>query len=215
MIVHTYNPDTLTKKTVIPLGRACECRATRIDFTVSSWLERFPGGSIALYIKDPNGITYLAAVTVAEGVASWVLHESDTTTPGYGSLELALIGTNGEKKLSAVASTQMGVSLVKPGDAPDYAAPWLEQAARHQANTETAAKNAATHAAVALKAAEGAAASAGNAEQSANRAEMAAGASGWLDMAINEAGHLIYTRSENVDAIDFEMQEGRLMVNYG
>lgn len=215
MIVHTYNPDTLTKKTVIPLGRACECRATRIDFLVSSWLERFPGGSIALYIRDPNGTLYLAAVTVAEGVASWVLHESDTTTPGYGSMELALIGANGEKKLSAVASTKMDVSLVEPEETPDYAAPWLEQAAQHQANTETAAKNAAIHAAEALKAAEGAATSSKSAEESASRSEMAAAASGWLDMAINEAGHLIYTRSENVDAIDFEMQEGRLLVNYG
>jgi len=54
-----------------------------------------------------------------------------------------------------------------------------------------------------------------NAAVSADRAEQAATASGWMDMHINEDGHLIYTRSETVDAVDFEMQEGRLIVSYG
>jgi len=250
MIVHRYDPDALTKKTFIPLGRACECRATRIEFDVSAWRARFPGGSIVLYIKTPNEVLYLADVTEADGVASWVLMESDTSTPGFGSLELALIGANGEKKLSAVAGTRLDGSLIEPGETPDYAAPWLERAAEHQAHTETAAHNAAIHAAQAVKAAENAAASASGSEASAeaaassaetaaarakaaaqseenaaeseneaahfaDRAEMAAAASGWLDMEVNTEGHLIYTRSENVDTIDFNMQDGRLIVNYG
>lgn len=54
-----------------------------------------------------------------------------------------------------------------------------------------------------------------NAAQSANLAEQAASAAGWMQMEIDEQGHLIYTRTATVDAIDFEMQEGRLMVSYG
>ncbi len=296
MIAHRYNPDTLTKSTTIPLGRACECYATRIEFDVSAWLARFPGGTIVLYVKDPNGELYLAKITVADGVASWTLQASDTKTPGYGNLELALIGANGAKKLSAVATTHLGLSLIDSEEAPDYATPWLEQAAEMQAVTETASRAAAEHAATATtaaaqaaasansatasetaaagsaaaaaqsakeaadtlaaveetvaretkeavqaigaqeaasikavndaatpaaenaeaasKSAENAATSAENAEQSADRAEMAATASGWFDVGVNEAGHLIYTRSETVDAIDFEMQKGRLIVNY-
>lgn len=242
MIAHRYNPDTLTKSTTIPLGRACECYATRIEFDVSAWLARFPGGTIVLYVKDPNGELYLASITVADGVASWTLQASDTKTPGYGNLELALIGANGAKKLSAVATTHLGLSLIESGEAPDYATPWLEKAAAMQAATETASRAAAEHAATATTAAEQAAASAQSAtasetaaeksaaaaaqsakeaatsaesaEQSADRAEMAATASGWFDVEVNEAGHLIYTRSETVDAIDFEMQKGRLIVNY-
>ena len=149
MNVLTYNPDALTKYTVIPLGRACECQATRIEFAVSSWLSRFPGGEIALYIKDPNGEMYLGDVRTADGVASWVLRESDTQVPGYGSLELALIGANGEKKLSAVATTKLEASLVESETDAEYMQPWIERAAEIQAATQTAARAAATHAAVA------------------------------------------------------------------
>ena len=145
MNVLTYNPDALTKSTVIPLGRACECRATRLDFAVASWLARFPGGSIVLYIKDPNGEMYLAAVTVADGVASWVIMSSDTKVPGFGSLELALIGANGEKKLSAVATTKLDASLVESETDAEYMQPWIEQAAEIQANTEAAALHLIVH----------------------------------------------------------------------
>ncbi len=149
MNVLTYNPDALTKYTVIPLGRACECQATRIEFVVSSWLSRFPGGEIALYIKDPNEEMYLGDVRTVDGVASWVLRESDTKVPGYGSLELALIGANGEKKLSAVATTKLEASLVESETDAEYMQPWIERAAEIQAATQTAARAAATHAAVA------------------------------------------------------------------
>lgn len=173
MNVLTYNPDVMTKSTVIPLGRACECRATRIDFMVASWLARFPGGSIILYIKDPNGETYLAAIRVADGMASWVIRATDTTTPGFGSLELALVGANGEKKLSAVATTKLDKSLVESETDGDHAQPWLEQAAEYQAATETAARAAAEHAAGAATSADQAAASAAAAVEAAEGAEAA------------------------------------------
>lgn len=57
--------------------------------------------------------------------------------------------------------------------------------------------------------------SAVEAAEHADRAEMAASQAGWFDMEVNEAGHLVYTRSETVDDIDFDMQEGRLLVTYG
>ncbi len=144
MNVLTYNPDVMTKHTVIPLGRACECQATRIDFTVGGWLNRFPGGAIALYVKDPNGEAYLAAITTENGVASWVLNNTDTQVSGYGSLELALIGPNGERKLSAVATTKIDPSLVEDDlvERPEYMKPWIERAAEIQAATETAAEEA-------------------------------------------------------------------------
>ena len=44
---------------------------------------------------------------------------------------------------------------------------------------------------------------------------MAAGNLGWFDVEVNDDGHLIYTRTENVDAVDFVMDEGRLVVVYG
>lgn len=174
MNVLTYNPDALTKYTVIPLGRACECRATRIEFMVQGWLARFPGGEIALYIKDPNGEMYLADIRTADGVASWVLHESDTQVPGYGALELALIGENGAKKLSAVATTKLEASLVQSEADAEYMQPWIERAAEIQAETAAAAKSAATHAAIASSGASNAVEAQEAAENAAEAAEDAA-----------------------------------------
>lgn len=197
MNVLTYNPDVMTKYTVIPLGKACECRATRIDFSVGAWLARFPGGTIALYIKDPNGGMYLADVKTAEGVASWVVMATDTKVPGYGSLELALIGANGEKKLSAVATTKLEMSLVDSETDAEYMQPWIERAAEIQADTETAARAAAEHAAAA--------------SMSADQAAQAAAKSGYMSFEIDDAGHLWYTRTDNVD-VEFALMDGRLVI---
>lgn len=46
MNILTYDVERIDMETVIPLGRACECRATRVDFVVRDWLERFPGGEM-------------------------------------------------------------------------------------------------------------------------------------------------------------------------
>lgn len=189
MNVLTYNPDGLTKSTVIPLGKACECRATRIDFTVGGWLARFPGGEIVLYVKDPNGEAYLATITTEDGVASWVLNNTDTQVSGYGSLELALIGANGEQKLSAVATTKIEPSLVEDelNERPEYMQPWIERAAVIQANTESAAKEAATYAAIASEGASNAVEAMDAADVARERAEVAADAAEDAAQAAQEA----------------------------
>lgn len=173
MNVLTYNPDVMTKNTVIPLGRACECRATRIEFEVSSWLSRFPGGEIVLYVKDPNDEAYLATITTENGVAQWVLNNTDTQVSGFGGLELALIGANGERKLSAVATTKIDPSLVEAEltERPEYMQPWIERAAEIQAATQTAAHAAADDANVAATEARAAEAARDAANVAANAAE--------------------------------------------
>ena len=64
-------------------------------------------------------------------------------------------------------------------------------------------------------AAQNAEASEKSAQHFAEQAEMAAANSGWLDMEINADGHLIYTRTESIDDIDFNLNDGRLIVVYG
>lgn len=91
-----------------------------------------------------------------------------------------------------------------------------ETAARESAEAaEDSEETAVESAAEAKKSEEAAKTSEENAASSANRAEQTAASAGWLEMEINDAGHLIYTRTETVDAIDFEMTNGRLIVNYG
>lgn len=44
-----------------------------------------------------------------------------------------------------------------------------------------------------------------------DRAEQAAQEKGYMDFFINDQGHLIYERTDNIDNIDFELDEGRLI----
>lgn len=49
------------------------------------------------------------------------------------------------------------------------------------------------------------------AEEAADRAEMAAEKSGYMAFELREDGHLYYLHTDNVEAIDFEIQDGRLV----
>lgn len=51
-----------------------------------------------------------------------------------------------------------------------------------------------------------------DAEESANRAEQTAAQNGYVKFYIDENGHLIYIRTDNVEGIDFSLKEGRLML---
>lgn len=58
---------------------------------------------------------------------------------------------------------------------------------------------------------EAAAQSASDASVSADRAEQAAATAGWADFDINESGHLIYTKTDNLET-EFALNNGRLEV---
>ena len=59
---------------------------------------------------------------------------------------------------------------------------------------------------------ESAAESAENASTSADRAEQAAATAGWADFDINESGHLIYTKTDNLETEFSLTDNGRLEV---
>lgn len=85
--------------------------------------------------------------------------------------------------------------------------------ARTTLDAATAAKQAAEASAAEAEISETSAAnSAEDAAQSADRAEQAAAEGGYMFFEIDDAGHLIYTKTSNVD-VDFELVEGRLVLN--
>lgn len=90
-----------------------------------------------------------------------------------------------------------------------------EQSAQAAAGSATAASGSATAAAQSATesaaSASDAAQSAADAETSADRAEQAAGRSGYMFFYIDENGHLIYQRTDNVD-VDFYLSDGHLYV---
>lgn len=89
-----------------------------------------------------------------------------------------------------------------------------EQAARYRALSESDAQSAGTDAALAALAATRAASNAATATQEANRAEAAAENKGYMDFAVNDSGHLIYTCTVLTTNIDFEIVNGNLHVLY-
>lgn len=89
-----------------------------------------------------------------------------------------------------------------------------EQAGESATNAGESADRAAREAEAASQAAEEAGASATAAAEWADKAEQAAGTSGWMEMAINAVGHLIYSRSEVVD-VDFNLSNGHLIAEVG
>lgn len=150
-----------------------------------------------------------------------------TTTPAYVPARKSILcggGVHAEpepdvyNQLIAKIDTEIKTAV----DAADRSVEHAGIAVTSAEAAETSERNAAASEAAAKSSEEAAAESAAkaaeseeNAALSADRAEQAANASGWMDMHINTGGHLIYTRSETVDAVDFEMQDGRLMVSYG
>lgn len=89
-----------------------------------------------------------------------------------------------------------------------------EAAAESATNAGESADRAAREAETASQAAEEAGESATAAAEWADKAEQAAGTSGWMEMAINAVGHLIYSRSEVVD-VDFKLSNGHLIAEVG
>ena len=83
-----------------------------------------------------------------------------------------------------------------------------------QASAQAAAQSARDASDSAYAASENAAAARSSeldAEDAAERAEQAAGTSGYMDIEIDENGHLIYTRTDAVD-VDFELDNGHLIM---
>lgn len=78
---------------------------------------------------------------------------------------------------------------------PNYLADIKTEVAKAQASQESAAQ------------------SASDASTSADRAEQAAATAGWADFDINESGHLIYTKTDNLET-EFTLNNGRLEVTF-
>ena len=96
-------------------------------------------------------------------------------------------------------------------DQADAASESAAEAGRQAGAAEGSAEEAGRKAGIAEDQAEAAAGSAAEAERQAERAEQAANTAGYMEVEINSAGHLIYTRTDAVD-VDFELIDGHLIM---
>ena len=82
----------------------------------------------------------------------------------------------------------------------------------YHSDSKESAQFAAEQAAKAETSATAAKDSAGEAELSASRAEQIAASAGWADFDINESGHLIFTKTDNLETEFVLTENGRLEV---
>lgn len=113
-----------------------------------------------------------------------------------------------EAEQSAAEAAQSASTAATSAQTATNAATTATGAADRAATSEASAAVSATNAATS---AGSASSSAADAAQSADRAEQAAATAGWMDMHIDERGHLIYEKTSNTET-DFVIENGHLIV---
>lgn len=224
----------------IPLGRQGENLAAQVQFPcVSTYQELYGDGNFQLVAqREGDEIPYPVTVTVDGDTVRWDVTNVDTAVVGYGQAILHYYAGEALAK-TVVFETLVANALGAAGDVPDPYETWFQQLLQaaegvieavqettEQANAAIAAKEAAQEAADdAAQSAEASAGSAGDAAasasaaaqsaesaaQDADRAEQGAATAGYMDFEIDDRGHLIYTRTSNVE-VDFALVNGHLVM---
>ena len=217
----------------IPLGRQGENLAAQVQFPcVEAWQQLYGAGNFQLVAqREGDANPYPVLVTVEDGAVCWNVTNVDTAVVGYGKAELQYyVGETLAK--SVIFETLVANAMGASGDVPDPYETWFQQLLQaaedvieavqettEQANAAIAAKEAAQEAAgAAAQSAEASSGSASEAAQSAesaaqdaDRAEQGAATAGYMDFEIDDRGHLIYTRTSNVE-VDFALVNGHLVM---
>lgn len=155
---------------VIRIGRQTENLVSSITFNLNMWIEEYGQGECVLSVKRNGDVNaYLVPMTIADGMTTWTITDTDTARKGRGEIQLKY--TTGEKvKTSPIFTISCGESLVGDGEVPEPYEEWLTELNRMTAEVEAAKTSAYQSAQTAQTAAETASAKATEAEQSANTA---------------------------------------------
>jgi len=131
-------------QSTITLGRAGENQAQEILFDISGWEASFGPGSVSLLVRRPGDQEpYPVTLTVTDGIASWVVSNLDTASPGFGQAELIYL-VDDKVVASRVWQTFVANSLLASSTDPT-ADPWAEYVAtvtRAAAEAQAAAQKA-------------------------------------------------------------------------
>lgn len=190
------------------IGRRGENHANTVMIHVDAILKRRPEARLVLLVQRPGECQpYIASTTVVDGWLLWHVSESDTAIEGTGKAEVqARVGTDVVEKspsgttvvlpaLGCASTSTCGCGCGETAAPKDWVKEMLAAADAAQLHAEDAAEKA-----------KEAADSAQDAADAADRAEQGALKNGFAVMDIDESGHLILTRTENlVDDLDFEI----------
>ena len=136
-----------------------------------------------------------------------------TPTPEQQTaMEQAIVALNDAVEATSASETAAAGSASAAASSAEAAAASEQNAAQSAQSASGSAETATSAAGSASASAQSAAASAESAYNDAERAEQAASTAGYLDVEIDENGHLIYTRTDQVD-VDFALDtDGHLIM---
>lgn len=142
---------------------------------------------------DPSIPTPSWAIQVQEAAAETLARANESADAAKAS-ELAAESSEENARASELSASESAASAAQSESAAAQSASSAQQSA---VSATSSASQAAT--------------SASDAYRDAERAEQAANNAGYMDMEINERGHLIYTRTDAVD-VDFALVNGHLIM---
>ena len=113
--------------TPLEIGKRGEKNVTIVRFDYSNWIQQFGDGVISLFVKrNRDESAYPVIVQTSDGIASWVVSETDTEVPGVGTIEYVYTIDDQIVK-SIVLYTCVIPDIGQPiVDAPDPYETWLD-----------------------------------------------------------------------------------------
>lgn len=138
----------------IRIGRQTENLVSEITFNVNMWIEEYGQGECVLNVKRAgDGNAYIVPMTIADGMTTWIITDTDTARKGRGEIQLKY--TVGDKaKTSPIFTISCGESLVGEGEPPSGHEDWLAELNRMTAQVEAAKTSSEASAQAAQEAAE-------------------------------------------------------------
>lgn len=119
----------------ISLKQQGDNEVTKIEIDISEWKTEYPNGLFSIVAKRPNeNELYVANTTIDGNTLIWAVTSYDTYYSGYGTMQIVMSQTSGEKKYSQIVLTnilesQQGtVSPTPPQPVPTWIGEVLEKA---------------------------------------------------------------------------------------
>ena len=126
-----YKLDTLQDTDIISLGNQSENDAQTLEFDISAWLEKWPGGAVQIIYRRPDSpriYPVLASkITIDSGILRWLVDRSVTAVSGHGYAVISYVQGAVERRTARV-NTLVRVGLPPAGPAPDAVADWIAEA---------------------------------------------------------------------------------------
>lgn len=109
----------------IRIGFEGENAVSRVDFDMTSWVEKYGEGSLVLFVIRPRDtVPYPVSLSIVDGIATWNITSTDCARHGSGAIQLKYTVGSVFKK-SYIYETSCSGSLDETDTIPDGYESWL------------------------------------------------------------------------------------------